>query len=220
MAGPATGGDVYADAGPAAGGPRRPRRPWPLVALLVALTVGTVLVGGLAPGLVLRALPDPPPAPGLLDREGYHTVRLGQTFSECRSAGGPGGPCGGGSSSATAFDSQHSCTRYQGVERDGVLVRVWTRDGEVSAVEVTGGPAAATVRTWPGPALGDVLDPAPPELERFRPDPATPGSDLVLDSDGVTTRLADGDGDGRLDTATVATGQGRECRPDPAPAAA
>lgn len=214
MTQPAPDGDSYAVMDRDAAGPALRRPKWRAVALVTGMAVAAVLAGGLVPGLVLRPLPDPAPAPGLLDRGGFGAVRLGQTFTECRTAGGAGGPCGGSSNSASGLDNEYECTRYEGTATDGASVWVWTRKGIVAIVGVTGQPGAAGLVTWPGLALGDDLDPPPPELDRFETDAGTPWLMYRLQINGVTTTLADLDGDGRLDSAAVADTEGLACRAD------
>lgn len=228
MTQPAPDGDRYSDTYAVTDdGPRdadtaatRPRSRWRAVALVAGMAVAAVLAGGLVPGLVLRPLPDPAPEPGLLDRGGFGAVRLGQTFTECRRAGGAGGPCGGSSNSASGDDNEYECTRYEGTAQAGGSVWVWTREGVVAVVGVAGPTGAGGFRTWPGLALGDDVDPPPPELDRFEPGSATPGLSYRLQINGVTTTLADLDGDGRLDSAAVADTAGLVCRAGPPVSAA
>jgi hypothetical protein len=181
-------------------------RRWLVGAVAVVVLLVAVVVGLRSTGQVLRPLPDPDPAPGLLDREGLGPVRLGQTWSQCRRAGGADGPCGGGSSSLTARDDDTDCARYDGPVRDGVRQWVWARDGVVVVVGMTAESPLVSHRTWPGLLLVATVDPPPPELDGWATTERDATVEYRLDAGGVTTVLVDAARDGRLDTALVADG--------------
>lgn len=204
--------------------PREGRRR--LVVVAAAACVLALLAGGVATarwyGLVAPPPPSLPPAPGLVETGGMHTVRLSQSADEFRAVRCAGvGFCADLADFELA-DDVHDCTwvpvRTDRTTPDGGWA--WIRDGRVVGVGIQVlpfvGPPGGGFTSWTGLAEGAVIDPAPRWLRRWERDADAGVTVFRRTHDRVTSTLADVNGDGLLDYAAVATDRGEECAVDPA----